>query len=127
MLYSQSAYYRCSNTNSIEIIECVEKTYTEYTWNTINRLFVTLQPVCNSALEHYGDTTYNLTHMNKEMLEREDTLPGQLELTDLAYAVARFNPNEDQEPESEESDDEAIGAFEGEYLLLLLLYWLSAC
>ena len=50
---SQSAYYNHSPRNSMEFIEVVERTYTEYPANKVNRIFVTLQPVYNDGIGNY--------------------------------------------------------------------------
>ena len=95
MLYSQLTMAGCSPTSSIEIIECVEKTYAEYPWNMINRMFVTLQSVYDAIMVHHGDNNYDLPHMNKEFMEREGTLPKELPLSDAALRKLHGDEEED--------------------------------
>lgn len=83
----QSAYHHKSPRNSIEIIECVLKTYEDYPCNKINRLWVTLQSIFNCIIEHHGGNDYKIPHMNKEKLEREGTLPRALAVSDEAMEV----------------------------------------
>ena len=67
----QPAYYGCSPTTNLELIDCVEKTYAEFPSNIINRMWVTLQSVFDSIIVHHGDNNYSMPHMNKEFMERE--------------------------------------------------------
>jgi hypothetical protein len=67
----QAAYYDNAPKNEVELITMVEQTYADYPHEMINRLFITLQTVFNSVLEHNGGNQYKITHMNKGRLERE--------------------------------------------------------
>jgi hypothetical protein len=71
----QAAYYDNAPKNEVELITMVEQTYADYPHEMINRLFITLQTVFNSVLEHNGGNQYKITHMNKGRLEREGRLP----------------------------------------------------
>lgn len=77
----QSAYYDKAPSNEVQLITMVEETYRDYPTNKINRLFVTLQTIFNSILEHHGDNQFKIPHMGKERLERENRLPLCVTLT----------------------------------------------
>jgi hypothetical protein len=77
----QSVYYDEAPKNEVELITMVEKTYAEYPYLKINRLFVTLQTVFNSIIECHGGNDYKLVHMNKEKLEKENRLPLTIAVT----------------------------------------------
>jgi hypothetical protein len=83
----QSAYYGRSPTNNIEIIQCVQRAFDAYPANKINRLWVTLQSIYNCVLECQGNNNYTLPHMNKELMEREGTLPHNMALSKGAIEV----------------------------------------
>ena len=85
----QSYYWQFSPTNSIEIIECVQRAYEEYPWNKINRMFVTLMCVFDCIIRCHGDNTYKLPHMNKARMEEEGTLPQYLKVSAEALAIVR--------------------------------------
>jgi hypothetical protein len=77
----QAAYYDKAPRNEVELITMVVETYAEYPHKKINRLFLTLQTICNSILEYHGDNQFKITHMGKERLEREGRLPICITLT----------------------------------------------
>jgi hypothetical protein len=77
----QAEYYDTAPTNSVELIQMVERTYDEFPSFKINRLFVTLQTVFNSIIEDHGGNSYKITHLNKDLLEREDRLPIDVTVT----------------------------------------------
>jgi hypothetical protein len=85
----QASYYNSCPKNAMEIIEMVQKTWLEYPHEKINRLFVTLQSVYNSIIEEFGGNDYKLTHMNKDRMEREGTLPRELPLTEEAIRIVQ--------------------------------------
>jgi hypothetical protein len=108
----QSAYYLNAPKNAIELIEMVQKTFDEYPHNKLNRLFVTLQSVYNSIIEHYGDNFYKIPHMNKDKMEKEGTLPRELPLSPLAiHIMQEFNsgdPQTDSEVEFDENEQDEV-------------------
>ena len=77
----QSAYWSHAPKNSADIIKMVEQTYKDYPWQKIDRVFVTLQSIFDSIIVAHGDNTYSITHMNKDKMEREGTLPRELEVS----------------------------------------------
>jgi len=81
----QAAYYDHAPKNAIELIQMVQRTYQDYDYRKINRIFITLQSVFNCIIENYGGNQYKIPHMNKARLERLDELPVTLEVTDAAY------------------------------------------
>jgi hypothetical protein len=80
----QAEYYDTAPTNSVELIQMVERTYEEFPSFKINRLFVTLQTVFNSIIDDHGGNSYKITHLNKDLLEREDRLPIAVTVTAAA-------------------------------------------
>jgi hypothetical protein len=82
----QAAYYEHSPGNPVEIIAMVERTYNEYDYRMINRIFITLQSIFNEILVHHGANTYKIPHMKKDILEREGRLPVVVALTRDALA-----------------------------------------
>jgi hypothetical protein len=79
----QAAYYDLAPRDAMELMTMVERTYWEFPYLKINRLFVMLQTVFNSIMEHNGGNEYKLVHMNKEKLEREGRLPVTIQCTFL--------------------------------------------
>ncbi|CAB9529989.1 transposon protein [Seminavis robusta] len=77
----QQAYHDCTPKTSVEIIECVQKTFKDYPWQAVDRLFVTLQSVFNEIIDCGGHNTYKIPHMNKERLQRLGILPRQLDVS----------------------------------------------
>jgi hypothetical protein len=100
----QQAYYGSSPTNSLEIIECVQEAYKQYPANKINRLFVTQQSVFNCILEHHGDNTFKIPHMNKEFMEREGTLPRCMKVSDEAYEVVFMDSEDESDDDGEDRE-----------------------
>jgi hypothetical protein len=109
----QSAYYMTCPRNSMEIIECVQKTWDEYPWEKINRIWVTLQSIYNMIIETHGCNQFKIPHMNKDRMEREGTLPREVPLTqDAINIVEQYNNSRNgidplTDSEVEFSDDEA--------------------
>jgi hypothetical protein len=109
----QSAYYMTCPRNSIEIIECVQKTWDEYPWKKIERIWVTLMSIYNCIIEHHGSNFFKIPHMNKDRMEREGTLPRELPLSEEAInIVEQYNNSRNgieplTDSEVEISDDEA--------------------
>jgi hypothetical protein len=77
----QAQYYKTAPTTQVQLIEMVEKTYNEFDYKKINRIWVTLQTIFNKIIEHHGDNDYKIPHMNKQKLERENRLPIALEVS----------------------------------------------
>jgi hypothetical protein len=59
----------------------VERTYDEFPQNKVSRFFVPLQTVFNSIIKDCGGNRYKITHLNKDLLEREERLPIAVEFT----------------------------------------------
>jgi hypothetical protein len=96
----------------MEIIECVLRTWDEYTWEKIERIWVTLQSIYNMIIEYYGCNQFKIPHLNKDRMEREGTLPRELSLSEDAinileeeYHKSRNDPLSDYDVDI--SDDEA--------------------
>jgi hypothetical protein len=83
----QSAYWTHAPKNSGDIIKMVEQTYNAFPWQKIDRIFVTLQSIFDSIIVAHGDNEYCITHMNKDKMEREGTLPRELPLTEDCIAT----------------------------------------
>jgi hypothetical protein len=87
----QAAYYCNCPSNQVELITImVERTYDEFDYKKINRLFLTLQSIFNCIIEHHGDNFYKIPHMNKAKLERENRPPFGLELTSEAMVESNL-------------------------------------
>jgi hypothetical protein len=82
-------YYKHSPRTPMDIIRLVEQTYEEYDWRKINYLWITLQSVYDQIIVHHGDNHFNIPHMNKAKLDRENRLPVALPLSEEAIAEAR--------------------------------------
>ena len=101
----QSAYYLTAPKNEMEIITMVKKTFDEYPHPKIDRLFVTLQSVNNTIIEHYGDNFFKIPHMNKDKMERDGTLPKQLPLSpDAIHIMNTFNSGGEDPPTDSDVD-----------------------
>jgi hypothetical protein len=88
----QSAYWTHAPKNSGDIIKMVEQTYKDYPAYKINRIFVTLQAIYDNIIVEHGDNHYKLPHMNKEKMERNGTLPRELEVSqDAIDTIEDFN------------------------------------
>jgi hypothetical protein len=104
----QSAYYQHSPRSSLEIIDMVQRTYQEYPPNKINRIWVTLMSIFNCIIENHGNNDYKIPHMNKEKMEREGTLPRELQLSQEAYhCIPVDNGSDDDISVDSDSDEEA--------------------
>jgi hypothetical protein len=71
----------------MDIIECVTKTWNEYPWEKIERIWVTLQSIYNMIIEHHGCNQFKIPHLNKDQMEWESTLPRELPLTEEAINI----------------------------------------
>jgi hypothetical protein len=60
--------------DSIELIEMVEEAFKTYPWQSLNRIWLTLQSVMNRIIEERGDSKSKIPHMNKDRMERMDEL-----------------------------------------------------
>jgi hypothetical protein len=80
----QAAYYKKAPLNAVQLITMVEETYEEYPASKINRIFLSLQLVYNLIIEQDGDNHFEVTHINKEKLERENRLPLNIQVTQAA-------------------------------------------
>jgi len=76
----QSLYHEAAPGDEFDMIKAVEKAYNDYPVNKINRMWLTLQSVCNEIIEHNGDNDYSIPHLRKEALEREGRLPKVLQV-----------------------------------------------
>ena len=77
----QSKYYMTSPKDSIELIEMVEEAFKTYPWQSLNRIWLTLQSVMNRIIEERGDNKFKVPHTNKDRLERMDELPHSIVVT----------------------------------------------
>jgi hypothetical protein len=88
----QSAYWTHAPKNSGDIIKMVLETYNAFPAVKVNRIFVTLQSIYDSIIVAHGDNHYQITHMNKDKMEREGTIPRELPLTqDAIETIEDFN------------------------------------
>jgi hypothetical protein len=86
----QAAYYRTGPRNQVQLIEMVQRTYDEFPLRTINRVWLSLMCCFNEILEHHGGNEYKLPHMGKQRLERLNTLPTLIDVSDAALQVAQL-------------------------------------
>ena len=59
----------------------VEEAFKTYPWQSLNRIWLTLQSVMNRIIEERGDNKFKVPHMNKDRLERMDKLPVSIVVT----------------------------------------------
>jgi hypothetical protein len=59
----------------------VEEAFKTYPWQSLNRIWLTLQSVMNRIIEERGDNKFKIPHMNKDRLERMDELPVSIVVT----------------------------------------------
>jgi hypothetical protein len=70
----------------------VEQLYKDYPWQKVDRIFVTLKSIFDSIIVAHGDNIYQITHMNKDKLERQGALPRELAVTqDAINTIIDFN------------------------------------
>ena len=72
--------------NEEELIQLVQRAYTNYPRTRLNRTWLTLQSVFNQIILCNGDNEYNIQHLSKEKLERAGKLPNVLDVVDEASA-----------------------------------------
>ncbi|KAH7838080.1 hypothetical protein Vadar_021766 [Vaccinium darrowii] len=76
----QSLQYQHAPKNIDELVHAVEKSFEEWLPKSLNRVFLTLQASIIEVMKVDGGNNYNLPHMGKLHIMREDdTLPSQLE------------------------------------------------
>ena len=80
----QSMYHGYCPNDEKEIIQYVHKTYTEYDYNKINNIWLTLMGCYNEIIKCNGDNDYKIPHMGKERLRRRGELPTTIEVMDSA-------------------------------------------
>jgi len=71
-------------TNAVQLTEMVEETCKQCPINKVNRMWLTLQTVFNSALKDCGGNDCSATHMGKEKLEKAGRLPRALAVDPMA-------------------------------------------
>lgn len=88
----QSKYYMHSPKDALELIEMIEGTFQSYPLTTLNRIWLTLQGCMNEILDNQGDNKYKIPHMNKDRLERTNSLPVSIKATESArhYSMAEL-------------------------------------
>ena len=72
--------------NEEELIQSVQRAYTNYPRTRLNRTWLTLQSVFNQIILCNGDNEYDIQHLSKEKLERAGKLPNVLDVVDEASA-----------------------------------------
>ena len=72
--------------NEEELIQSVQRAYTNYPRTRLNRMWLTLQSVFNQIILCNGDNEYGIQHLSKEKLERAGKLPNVLDVVDEASA-----------------------------------------
>ena len=86
----QSHQWRMGFENTIDgLIQQVKKAYWSYDPEKLDHSFVTLQTVLQMTLETKGDNVFEIPHMNKEQLRREDNLPTNIEVSEVALEVIK--------------------------------------
>ena len=85
------------------LIEQVEESFEAFEPTKIEKGFVTIQTVCDEILKCHGDNTYNLPHMGKDGIIREEgRLPQQVAASEEAKQVARYFTQLEDEREEDE-------------------------
>ena len=93
--------------NEEELIKLVEKTYGEYPYHKLNRVWLTLQSCLNMIIENDGGNDYKIPHMGKEAMERRGLLPPVLDITPAATAWLNPTMDDDSTLDVDDLDDEA--------------------
>ena len=91
----QSLQHHASCSNIGELIQRVAICYQRLEWQRLNDIFLTLQTVMNSIIEHDGRNDYKLQHMGKRRLEREGLLPQSIFMTEAALRWENPDENDD--------------------------------
>jgi hypothetical protein len=77
----EKAYFRERPKNYTDIIACVQKTFWAYPKEKMNRLWLTKMQVMDLIVQSNGDNDFQLPHMGKAKLERQNKLPTTLEVS----------------------------------------------
>ena len=93
--------------NEEELIKSVEKSYGEYPFHKLNRVWLTLQSCLSMIIEKDGGNNYKIPHMGKESMERRGLLPGVLDITPEASAWLNPMMDDDSSLDGDDLDDEA--------------------
>jgi len=80
----QSMHCCATPSNAVQLIDMVEQTYRDCPMKKINRMWLTLQTVFNSALDNFGGNDCSITHVGKEKLEKAGRLPTAIEVNPIA-------------------------------------------
>jgi hypothetical protein len=87
----------------------VEQTLKDYPLTKIDRLFVTLQSIYDSIIVAHGNNHYTITHMNKDKMEREGTLPRELAVTqDAIDTIEEWNNEVNTGTDEVNDNDEPV-------------------
>lgn len=62
-----------------ELVEAVEKSFNEISYDSLNNIFLTLQQCMIEIIKDFGGNNYKVPHMGKNKLQRTEGLPIQLE------------------------------------------------
>ena len=96
----QNLHYDECCENPTQLIASVLKAFDGYSRIKINHIWLTLQGCLNEIIKIDGCNHYKIPHMNKESLERTNTLPDVLSVTEQAErhlengaAIYLFNLN----------------------------------
>ena len=81
----QSLQWKQPPATTIEgLIANVKAAWDAYNPIKLNRIWLTHQQVCDCILAHHGDNDFDIPHMAKESLEKQNELPTRLDLTEDA-------------------------------------------
>jgi hypothetical protein len=65
----------------LSLLKWWEYAYKNYSFEKLNRIWLTLQSFINNMIEERGDNKFKTPHLNKDMLERDNQLPLSLAVT----------------------------------------------
>ena len=82
---TQSIQWKLPPATTIEgLIANVKAAWEQHDPLKLNRIWTTHQQVCDCIMTHQGDNHYEMPHMGKEALERQNNLPSRLKLSEGA-------------------------------------------
>lgn len=80
----EAEYRRYKPNDEQEIIHYVQRAYSEYNPDQINKIWLSLMAVYNEIIDSRGDNNFPIPHLGKAQMDRNNNLPVVLPVTDAA-------------------------------------------